>query len=150
MTVRFRKATRADIPAILALLRDDVLGAARENRPPGDYLAAFDRMQQEAANWVILGQEDDGSIVATYQLTFVSGLSLGATRRAQIESVRVSGTRRGQRIGEAMIADAEARARDAGCTLLQLTMNAARDDARRFYERAGFTASHIGFKRDLT
>jgi GNAT superfamily N-acetyltransferase len=49
-----------------------------------------------------------------------------------------------------MFADAEARARAAGCRLMQLTMNATRTDARRFYERLGFTASHIGFKRDLS
>jgi len=37
----FRRATAADVPAIVALLADDVLGAARET--PGDpaYAAAF-------------------------------------------------------------------------------------------------------------
>ena len=39
-----------------------------------------------------------------------------------------------------------ARARERGCRLVQLTTNAARTDARRFYERLGFQASHIGMK----
>lgn len=49
-----------------------------------------------------------------------------------------------------MIADAEARARAAACTLMQLTMNKSRTDTARFYQRLGFTPSHIGYKRDLT
>ena len=147
--IRFRKAVRADVPAVVALLSDDALGAAREGADLAAYAAAFDAMAAEAGNALIVG-EDNGRIVATYQLTFISGLSLRASRRAQVESVRVAADLRGQGIGAAMFADAEARARAAGCRLMQLTMNAARRDARRFYEGLGFTPSHIGFKRDLS
>jgi GNAT superfamily N-acetyltransferase len=63
--------------------------------------------------------------------------------------VRVAADMRGQGIGAALIADAEARARAAGCRLLQLTSNASRLRARKFYEELGFTPSHIGYKRDL-
>ena len=149
MTVTFREATRADVPAVVALLRDDALGAMREGANPEAYLQAFDAMQAERNNVLIVG-EIGHRIVATYQVTFISGLSLQAARRAQIESVRVAGDLRGQRIGHAMIADAEARARAAGCTLMQLTMNATRSESRKFYEQLGFVASHIGFKRSLT
>ncbi len=147
--IRFREATRADVAAVVALLSDDALGARREGTELDAYLEAFDRMQGEGANRLIVG-EVAGRIVATYQLTFISGLSLRASRRAQVESVRVASDRRGQGLGAAMLADAEARARAAGCRLLQLTMNATRTDAGRFYERLGFTASHIGYKRDLS
>ncbi len=147
--IRFRDATRADVPAVVALLTDDALGATREGDDLASYLAAFDAMQTERGNTLIVGEED-GRVVATYQLTVISGLSLRASRRAQVESVRVATDLRGQGIGAAMFADAEARARAAGCRLMQLTMNATRDDARRFYERLGFTPSHIGFKRDLS
>ncbi|WP_347311482.1 GNAT family N-acetyltransferase [Defluviimonas sp. SAOS-178_SWC] len=147
--IRFREATRDDVRAVLALLTDDALGAAREGTDLAPYLAAFDAMKAEGGNTLIVG-EKDGRIVATYQLTLISGLSLRASRRAQVESVRVATDMRGQGIGEAMFADAEARARAAGCRLMQLTMNATRRDARRFYERLGFTPSHIGFKRDLS
>ena len=41
------------------------------------------------------------------------------------------------------------RARAGGATLLQFTTNAARTDAQRFYQRLGFTPSHIGFKKTL-
>ncbi len=149
MTVTFRVAQASDVVAVLALLRDDVLGATREGQGMDVYLSAFERMRQEDNNDLIVG-ESDGRIVATYQLTFISGLSLGASRRAQIESVRVVGDLRGHGIGEAMIADAEARSRAAGCTLMQLTMNKSRTQTDRFYQRLGFTPSHIGYKRELT
>ena len=38
----------------------------------------------------------------------------------------------------------DARRRD--CARIELTSNAKRVDARRFYERLGFTASHVGMK----
>ncbi|MGB5556821.1 MAG: GNAT family N-acetyltransferase [Paracoccaceae bacterium] len=148
MSLTFRGATPGDVAAVVALLRDDALGVARETAPDASYIAAFDAMRAEAANHLIVG-DLNGRIVATYQITFISGLSLRATRRAQIESVRVASDLRGQRIGEALFADAEARARTAGCGLIQLTTNASRDRARTFYERLGFTPSHIGYKRDL-
>lgn len=146
--IRFREARREDVPAIVALLRQDALGAEREGVGLDDYLAAFDAIAAEGGNAVIVG-EDGNRIVATYQLTFITGLSLRATRRAQVESVRVAADLRGQGVGAAMFADAEARARAAGCGLMQLTMNAGRHDARRFYERLGFSPSHTGFKRRL-
>lgn len=146
--MKFREATRDDVPRIVAMLSDDILGQGREGADPGVYLQAFDRMQEEANNLLIVG-EVDGVVAATYQLTFISGLSVRAARRAQIESIRVDAHLRGQGYGRKILDDAEARARAAGCTLLQLTTNATRSRARAFYERSGFTASHIGFKRDL-
>ena len=144
----FRPATRADVPAVIALLADDMLGQGRETADPAPYLAAFDAMQAEGANQLILGVVG-AEIVACYQITFISGLSLSAARRAQIEGVRVASSHRGQGIGEALIRDAESRACAAGCTLLQFTTNLSRTDAHRFYDRLGFTASHIGYKKSL-
>lgn len=144
----FRIASRTDVPAVIALLSDDVLGRTRETADPARYLAAFDDMQAEGQNHLIVA-ERDGHIVACYQITFMAGLSLSAARRAQIEGVRVAATDRGQGLGEALIRDAETRARAAGCTLLQFTTNRSRADAQRFYDRMGFTPSHIGYKKPL-
>ena len=145
----FRAATRGDVAAVVALLADDMLGQGREADDLSPYLVAFDAMQAEGGNQLIVGEDDTGRVIATYQLTFISGLSLKAARRAQVESVRIASDRRGEGLGHQMFADAEARARAAGCRLIQLTMNAARGDSRRFYEGLGFEASHIGFKRYL-
>lgn len=144
----WREATRVDVPAVVALLADDVLGHGRESADLAPYLAAFDAMQEEGGNRLIVA-EQDGRVVACYQLTLISGLSLTAARRAQVEGVRVAADLRGRGLGAALMADAEARARAAGCHLIQLTTNATRTDAHRFYARLGFTPSHIGFKKPL-
>ena len=136
------------MPAVVALLRDDPIGAARETGEAEDYLAAFRGMQRDSANRLIVG-EIEAQIVATYQITVIAGLSLRATRRAQIESVRVASRQRAKGIGAALLRDAETRARAAGCRLMQLTSDATRTRARAFYEGAGFTASHVGFKKPL-
>ena len=149
MTLRFREATRDDVAAIVALLADDALGRMREGDDIAPYLTAFDDMQRDGGNIIIVGCDAQDRVVATYQLTFISGLSLAATKRAQVESVRVAAHLRGQGVGHLMFADVEERARKAGCGLIQLTMNASRKDSHRFYESLGFTASHIGFKRYL-
>lgn len=149
MHLTFREARRADVPAVVALLADDMLGATRERQDMAVYLAAFDAMMAEPGNRVYVGENAAGEILATYQLTLISGLSLAAARRAQVESVRVAASLRGQGAGHAMFADIEARARAAGCRLIQLTMNSARTDSRRFYESLGFAPSHTGFKRYL-
>ncbi|SDD63991.1 Ribosomal protein S18 acetylase RimI [Paracoccus isoporae] len=146
--IRFRPGLRADVEAVVALLADDILGRSRERADLAHYLDAFDAMQGEPGNLLVVG-ERDGHVLACYQLTVISGLSLSATRRAQIEGVRVAAELRGQGVGAALIADAEARARQAGATLMQFTTNAARDDAHRFYTRMGFAPSHIGFKKTL-
>lgn len=147
--IRWRAAVADDVPAVVALLADDMLGQAREGTDLAPYQAAFAAMQAEGANHLIVAEDAAGRIVATYQITFISGLSLRAARRAQLESVRVAGDLRGQGVGAALIADAEARARAAGCRLLQLTTNKARARAQDFYAQLGFTPSHIGFKREL-
>lgn len=146
--ILWREAVLADVPAVMALLRDDVLGQGRELADAARYEAAFRAMEAEGANHLIVG-ENAGEVVACYQITFITGLSLSASRRAQIESLRVSSGLRGQGIGAVMIADAEARARAAGCSLMQFTSNQSRSAAHRFYERLGFTPSHIGYKKTL-
>jgi GNAT superfamily N-acetyltransferase len=148
VSVTFREAARADLPAVVALLADDALGAGRETRDFVRYLAAFDAMAAEAGNALVVG-EAEGRVVATYQLTFISGLSQNAMRRAQVEAVRVAADLRGRGIGRAMMADAEARARAAGCGLLQLTTDASRSRAREFYDALGYFASHVGYKHRL-
>ncbi|MCB1337359.1 MAG: GNAT family N-acetyltransferase [Maritimibacter sp.] len=147
--IRWRDGRRGDVAAVVAMLADDALGRGREAADLVAYEAGFDAMTAEAGNHLIVGEDADGAVVACYQITFISGLSLAAARRAQIEGVRVRADRRGQGIGAALIADAEARARAVGCSLVQLTSNAARADARRFYEAQGFAASHVGFKKVL-
>lgn len=147
MSVTFRKASERDLATVVALLADDCLGHERES--PDDmaaYNAAFAEIAADPNNILLVG-EIRCRIVATYQLTIIPNFSVGATKRAQIEGVRVASDMRGQGFGAALIRDAEARARAAGAGLLQLTMNATREDTRRFYVANGFDPSHTGFKK---
>jgi len=147
--VKIRAATASDVPAILDLLRDDDLGAARETAAADVYRAAFTRMAAEPSNTLYLAETAEGRVVGTYQLTFIAGLSHRGARRAQVESVRVAGDQRGRGLGRRMFQDAELRARRAGCAMLQLTTMAERDRARAFYESLGYTPSHVGYKKHL-
>ena len=147
--IRFRPARREDVAAVVALLADDRLGAGRERTDDlAPYLAVFDELVGDPHNTLIVG-ETGGEVVACYQITIIPGISIGASRRAQIEGVRVARALRGQGAGRALVEDAEARSREAGAVLLQLTMNRTRTDSARFYEAMGFEASHIGFKKPL-
>lgn len=144
----FRDATRADVPAIVALLADDPLGKGRESDDPAPYLAAFDEIAANPIHQLIVG-DDAGRIVACAQLTLLSGLSRGGARRALVESVRVAADLRSQGLGAALMAECEARARAAGAGVLQLTTDNSRTRAHAFYARLGFQASHLGMKKPL-
>ena len=151
MNVTVRRATRDDVAAIVGLLADDVLGAQRElvEQPVAEvYLRAFDDMAAQSGSDLLVA-EQDGEVIGCLQLTVIPGLSRRGMRRGLIEGVRVSSRHRGAGVGEKMVREAIARARAAGCGLVQLTSDASRVDARRFYERLGFEATHIGMKLSL-
>jgi GNAT superfamily N-acetyltransferase len=149
--VAFRQATAADLPALLQLLADDAVAQAR-----GGYMAevtpqvraAFGDIDRDPNNGLWLG-EREGEVIAMLQLTLIPGLSRGGMKRALVEAVRVRADLRGGGIGAALMRHAEARARDAGCGLIQLTTDKQRRAAHRFYERLGYTASHVGMKKKL-
>jgi GNAT superfamily N-acetyltransferase len=90
-----------------------------------------------------------GAVVATCQLSFLPGLARGGAVRLQLEGVRVREDYRNEGLGRAMVEWAVGEARRRGCALVQLTSDKRRSDARRFYERLGFVASHEGFKVQL-
>jgi GNAT superfamily N-acetyltransferase len=140
-----RRALAADVEHIVALLADDPLGTARER--PGDprYAEAFARLDADPHQLLAVA-ESGGEVVGTLQLTFIAGLSrLGATR-AQIEAVRVRADQRGGGLGRRLVEWAVQQARERGCALIQLTSDASRTDAHRFYARLGFAATHVGMK----
>jgi GNAT superfamily N-acetyltransferase len=146
--VIFRDARREDVPAIVALLADDVLGAEREAAADEAYQVAFEQVQSDPRSRLIVA-EADGQVAGTLQLSMLPGLSRRGMLRAQIEGVRVAAPHRGRGLGRAMIEWAIGQARENGCGLVQLTSDKRRNDADRFYESLGFTASHEGLKLPL-
>jgi GNAT superfamily N-acetyltransferase len=143
----YRRAVEADLEAIIGLLADDVLGASREAGlgASGRYREAFAEIEADP-NQFLCVVEDGSEVVGTFQLTFIPGLSRNGSKRAQIEGVRVSSTRRNEEIGEAMFQWAIDYSRRHGCSMVQLTTDKKRPDAHRFYESLGFQPTHIGFK----
>ena len=147
---RIRPARAEDLPAIVALYADDDLGRNRDGLAGLDdsYKQAFAAIQSDPNHLLVVG-EQAGAVVSTLLLSFLPGLSRGGAWRAQIEAMRVAGHLRDQGLGRELLDWAVAAARARNCALVQLTSDKARDDAHRFYERAGFTPSHIGYKLTL-
>ncbi|WFP77697.1 GNAT family N-acetyltransferase [Mesorhizobium sp. WSM4906] len=149
--VQIRRAQQADLPAIVALLADDMLGRDREDTgmPLAQaYLDAFAAVDSDP-NQLLAVMTDGADVVGTLQISFLAGLSSQGAWRGQIEAVRVSANRRGERLGQRLLEWAIEKCRERGCRVVQLTTNKSRLDAHRFYERLGFKASHIGYKLDL-
>ncbi|WP_020502441.1 GNAT family N-acetyltransferase [Sciscionella marina] len=144
-----RRARRADVPAIVAMLSDDFLGAKREYATDDPrYLEAFDRIDTDPSELLVVA-ESGGEPVGTLQLSWLLGLSRGGALRAQIEAVRVRSDQRGNRLGERLVRWALDTARTEGAVLVQLTSDLKRADAHRFYERLGFAHTHTGMKLTL-
>lgn len=146
--LQYRPAEPDDLPALVALLTDDILGRERERldaAATAQYQAAFRAIQAQPGNQILLGILG-GEIVAMLQLTFIPGLSHRGATRAQVESVRVRRSFRGRGIGQSLFRQAIELSRQTGCRLVQLTTDQRRPDALRFYERLGFEATHFGMK----
>ena len=147
----FRDATAADLPAIIALIADDQLGAQRDDPGPPlpqAYSDAFAAIDADPNERLIVAVADD-EIIGTAQLSFLPGLARRGAWRMQIEAVRVASSHRGRGIGRAFMQWCIEQARQRGCTLVQLTSDASRVEAHRFYAALGFTDSHVGFKLKL-
>lgn len=144
-----RLARQCDLPALIALYGDDDIGVTREATAPDQaYQDAFAAIDADPNHLLLVG-EVDGTIAATLLLSFLPGLSRHGAWRAQIEAMRVARSLRGQGVGRDLLDWAVEEARRRGCSLVQLTSDSRRTEAHRFYERAGFEATHSGFKRSL-
>ena len=131
------------------MLADDPLGAQRES--PEDltpYLAAHARLTADPNQQLVVAASE-GRVVGTLQLSIIPGLSRKGSTRSIIEAVRIHADERGSGLGTRLIEWAVDESRRQGCQVVQLTSDATRTDAHRFYERLGFVGSHVGFKLQL-
>lgn len=146
--VTVHRAQAGDVPAIVDLLAEDGIAAGRERADAAAYAAAFAAVDADPRQ-LLLVVRDEAGVAATMQVTFIPGLSRGGALRAQLEAVRVARRRRGAGLGTALLGWVVEECRRRGAALVQLTTDERRVQARRFYERAGFVASHVGMKLDL-
>lgn len=145
----FRKATKKDLLQIVKMIADDELGKTRENYQvplPKEYLTAFENIEADQNQELIVLEDRDVTIVGTLQLTFIQYLTYKGGVRAQIEAVRIRKDKRGLGIGRKMFEWAIKRAKEQDAHLLQLTTDKTRPMAIKFYEDLGFRTSHEGMK----
>lgn len=146
-----RRAERQDVAAIAAMFAKDRLGGHGDSDDPVDlplYLAAFERIAA-SPNDALHVAELEGEIVGTFQTTQIVTLTGKGAMNLLIRAVHTRVDRRGGGIGAAMICHAIEAGRALGAHSVQLTSNAQRADAHRFYARMGFAQSHLGFKMKL-
>ncbi|MCR9153348.1 MAG: GNAT family N-acetyltransferase [Bacteroidetes bacterium] len=147
--MQIRAATKADLPQIIALLAQDDLGKTREEFTSPivqSYLDAFQRIQADSNQDLMVAVEDENSVVGTFQLSFIPYLTYQGGIRAQIEAVRVRADKRGEGLGKKLFQWALERAQAKGAHLIQLTTDKKRPEALKFYLALGFSASHEGLK----
>ena len=145
----FRKAKNIDVVAIVSMLADDELGKTREDFQdplPEVYYQAFEKINNDSNQELIVVENGEDEIIGTMQLTFIQDLSHQGGLRSQIEAVRIKKNQRGKGIGKKMFQWAIQRAKNRGAYLMQLTTNKQRPDAIEFYKSLNFTPSHVGMK----
>ncbi len=149
--VTIRKAEHGDVPAIVAMFASDSLGGHGDTTDPvalPAYMAAFRRIEQSPNETLYVAMKD-GEVVGTFQTLITTTLTGRGGSSMIIEAVHTRADCRGRGIGEVMIRFCLDEARRQSLRKVQLTSNAKRTDAHRFYGRLGFEASHLGFKLTL-
>lgn len=147
--MNFRIATKTDVVKIVEMLADDELGSTRENYKiplPTAYLDAFENIDSNKNQELIVVENENSEIIGTMQLSFIQYLTYRGGIRAQIEAVRIRKDQRGHGIGKLMIEWAIERAKSKNAHLLQLTTDKKRPKAIKFYQDLGFNATHEGMK----
>ena len=147
-----RKAQAQDVPFIVEMLSDDPLGSLREDfrHPlPKSYLNAFEAIDSDPNQELVVLEDEGGAIIGTLQLTFIPYLTYQGGIRAQIEAVRIHKSERNKGLGKRLFEWAIQRAKEKGAHVVQLTTDKNRHESVIFYEKLGFAASHEGMKLHL-
>tara|TARA_R100001369_G_scaffold92707_1_gene139247 strand:- start:14965 stop:15441 length:477 start_codon:yes stop_codon:yes gene_type:complete len=148
----YRKATKEDLPAIIEMIANDALGQLRERFEdplPKEYYSAFERINTDKNQELIVIENSESEVVATFQLSFLQYLTYVGGIRCLVENVHVREDQTGKGIGKQMFQWIIERAKEKNVHLIQLTSNKLRPNAIRFYEGIGFKATHEGFKLHL-
>jgi predicted N-acetyltransferase YhbS len=148
--LHIRRARREDIAVILEMMTAEATDPTREQgATAGDYEAAFDAIEADQNQLLVVAETGADGVVGTMQLTFIPGLSRRGAWRLLLENVHVSEAHRNKGLGAALVDWACREGARRGCAMVQLTSHSRRVEAHRFYGRLGFVPSHVGFKRTL-
>ena len=101
--MKFRRAIKNDVDKIVEMIADDELGKTRENFQiplPTEYLVAFENINSDQNQELIVVENENSEIIGTLQLSFIQYLTYRGGIRAQIEAVRIRKDKRGLGIGK--------------------------------------------------
>jgi N-acetylglutamate synthase-like GNAT family acetyltransferase len=144
-----RKARTKDLSALLQLYDHLRGGLAWVKRPP---MVASEH-HRKALVWMlrekgihILVAEERGEVFGTCTLYILPRVYWSGKPWAILDSIVVKEKSQGQGTGTKLIKHAQAIAKKAGCSQVNLTSNTRRTRAHRFYESLGFEPTYVGFK----
>ena len=145
-SVVVREAGETDVPRVLELYAQLTLGPddVRRLPDPARGRQTFEEMSRQPG-FHLLVAETDGTVQGSIVLVIVPNFSYRNRPFAVIENVIVDGEHRRHGIGAALMAQAAAVARDAGCYKVMLSSNRQRPEAHRFYGRLGYVQTHEAF-----
>ena len=146
-----REAAAGDLPRLIELwaaLASDPAQEGVSGRPSEAHVRAFEEVRADRRQRLLV-LEREGRVVGTATLIIVPNVAHQGSRYALVENVVVDAAERSAGYGGMLMRYAIGEARRAGCYKLTLTSRLQRDDAHRFYERLGFTATSKGFRIEL-
>lgn len=148
MTIDIRKATEADLSAILDLYsQPDLDNGVKPSMAQAK--ALFERIQHYP-NYHLYVAEWNCSIVGTFALLIMDNLLHRGRPSGIVEAVAVDPACHGQGVGKAMMHFALEQCRQSDCYKLALSTNLRRKEAHAFYESLGFTKHGFSYVVDLT
>jgi ribosomal protein S18 acetylase RimI-like enzyme len=145
--VTIRKASAADIPAVLALYAQPDLddGKVLAVDQAVGLLERFGRYP----DYTLYVAEQDHEIAGSFALLVMDNLGHLGAPSGIVEDVVVAPARQSAGIGAAMMRFALAHCRQKRCYKLVLSSNAKRVRAHAFYESLGFERHGYSFRIDL-
>ena len=148
MNLTIRIAGAADVACLLALYK--LLEVATEPAVPLEpALARFRELESNPRHRLYVA-ELGASIVGTFALIFIPGLSHSARDSCVVEDVVVASEQQGAGIGKQMMRFAMAACVARHCYKLVLSSHVRRERAHRFYEGLGFRKHGYSYLLDLS
>ena len=148
MNLTIRIAHAADVASLLSLYK--LLEVVTEPAVPLEEALACFRDLESNPHHRLYVAELDASVVGTFSLIFIPGLSHSARDSCVIEDVVVASELQGAGIGKQMMRFAMAASVARHCYKLVLSSHVRRERAHRFYEGLGFRKHGYSYLMDLS
>jgi GNAT superfamily N-acetyltransferase len=147
MSIKIRKATESDLPAILELYaqkdidNDDVL-SMEEAKETFSKFGLY-------PNYSLYVAEIDDKVIGTFELLIMDNLAHKSQPSGIVEDVVVDAEYQSQGIGHQMMEYAIDVCRKNGCYKMALSSSLKRERAHQFYENLGFEKHGFSFLIEL-